>query len=274
VFFDLDFFGEWATFIGMRHFTQQELINALLALAAKKGTAHISKADADTDPDTPASATFKRYFGSWTAALDAAGLESGIITGRPQNLPVDVSKEAIEIIEGELLGDGSMEQHSNACFSHSTANFNYAKLLHGKLETTGLPLRPLEPVPARNGGKPQLRTRTSCNISFTTLRQRWYPYGKKIVPSDLHLTKTMCLHWYLGDGYVEQHTVKFSTCGFTETEVVRLAALLTTLGFKASKNRRSGGHFVVRMSKEAAPRFLQWIGPCPAHGYEHKWNLA
>lgn len=259
----------------MGKFTHQELISRLTALAVKKRTTHISKMDVDVDLDTPGSATFKRYFGSWTAALHAAGLEHGIITGRPQDPPTDISDEALEILDGELLGDGSVSHtQTNACFSHTMANLNYAKLLYDKLKTVGLPLLALEPVPARNGGKPQLRTRTSCNISFTTLRHRWYPDGKKIVPPDLRLTKTMCLHWYLGDGYIEQGTVKLSTCGFTEIEVIRLAAMLTDLGFKSSRNRRSGGHFVVRMSKEASPRFLQWIGSCPAEGYEHKWNLA
>jgi hypothetical protein len=259
----------------MKKFTKEYLVDRLIALADKKDTRHLSKVDADGDPNTPASTTFKRYFGSWTNALRAAGLESGIITGRPQDPPIRVSNEAMEIIEGELLGDGSISHvQTNACFSHATANFCYANFIYDRLVSLNIPLLALETLPARNGGKPQLRTRTSCNIAFTDLRRRWYPKGKKTVPSDLQLTKTMCLHWYLGDGYIEQGTVKFSTCGFTEAEVVRLATLLTDLGFRSSRNRRSGGHFVVRMSKGAAFRFLEWLGPCPVEGYGHKWSPA
>jgi len=257
----------------MRKFTKEQLVSKLIALSEKKNTRHISKADADADPDTPGSATFKRYFGNWTVALHAAGLEPGIITGRPQDPPIEISDEAMEIIEGELLGDGWIEQHSTACFAHTTANFNYARLLHAKLKAANVPLRELESIPARNGGRPQLRTRSSCNVTFSALRRRWYPDGVKIVPADLRLTRTMCLHWYLGDGYVEQGTVKFSTCGFAAEEVNLLAAALTTLGFKSALNRRSGGHFVIRMAKSAAPRFLEWIGPCPTRGYEHKWAV-
>jgi len=258
----------------MKRFDRETLAQRLRSFSEKLGSSHISKSMVDSALDMPASATFARCFGSWGNALEFSGLQRGTITGRPQDPPIELTPEAMDIIEGELLGDGSLDSSPtvNACFAHSTANFAYSKFLYESLGKCHVPVRKPELLKAR-GGKPQARVRSPSNAAFGRLRRLWYPDGTKILPQGFFLNRTRCLFWYLGDGYVETGTIKFSTCGFTRCEVERLAELLTGSGFKSARNNRSGGYHVIRMSKMAAPGFLEWIGPCPAAGYEHKWNL-
>jgi hypothetical protein len=255
---------------------KEEMLFRLQRLGTRLGTERISKSMADADPDTPGSATYRRHFGSWTAAIEAAGLRTGNITGRPQDPPIHLIPEAMDIIEGELLGDASLDKAPtvNACFSHSTANLSYSSFLRCSLESCGVPLRKEETLAGRNGGKPQRRIRSPSNITFGQMRKTWYPEGKKIVPSGLFLNRIRCLFWYLGDGYIEQGACKFSTCGFSRQEVERLALMLSELGFPASRNSRSGGYHVVRIGKAHSQKFLDWIGHCPAKGYEHRWALG
>jgi hypothetical protein len=261
----------------MGKYTHQELIKKLFDWAMKKGTKHVSKTDIDADHDMPGSATFKRYFGSWIAALRASGLEPGIITGRPQDPMITVSPNCLDIINGELLGDGSLglsgSYKSNACFAHSTANIDYGKYLYNKLKINDIPLLKEEFLPARNNGKPQFRTRTTTNKYWTELYYKWYPLGIKTVPRDFELNKEVCLHWYLGDGYFEGITSKISTCGFSYEENKYLSEMLTAMGFKATVNSRSGGYYIIRFSKYSFQSFLNWIGSCPVIGYEHRWGV-
>jgi hypothetical protein len=255
---------------------QKELIESLQRLAKKLDTQNISKSMIDADKDTPSSSTYKRTFGSWSNALFLAGLKTGKITGRPWDESILISDDALEIIEGELLGDGGLEQpptSGNPGFAHSTANIHYSIYLEQRLAEANISVH-LESLPSRNGGKPQRRIRTQYNQSFRHLYDHWYPQGIKVIPKNLILTKTKCLHWYLGDGYVEGKNAKLSTCGFKWEEVQQLTILLKMLGFKASVDRHSGGYPVLRFLTADSQAFLNWLGPCPVLGYEHRWNLS
>jgi hypothetical protein len=261
-----------------KKFQKQQLIECLKNFSIRSQTDSISKKDIDDDLTCPSSSTFKRYFGSWGEALRLAGLKTGKITGRPSDPPIVVSNGVLEVINGELLGDGSLYLtgtfKSNACFSHSTSKVSYGQYLYNKLSEMEVPLLKPDYLPARNNGKPQFRTRTSANQFWTNLRNQWYTENeKKVIPISLELTKEVCLHWYLGDGYFEQGTSKISTCGFNKEENERLSSMLNQIGFKTGVNKRSGGYYIIRFSKNSYRDFLSWIGPCPVTGYEHRWGI-
>ena len=254
---------------------KDKLIDALQQLAKRLNTENISQSVIDADRNTSCSSSYKRVFGSWGNAISLAGLKTGKITGRPCDPPIIISNEASEILEGELLGDGGLEPTKtlgNPGFVHSTANFHYSIYLEQTLYKAGISVHS-EILPSRNNGKKQRRIRTPNNQSFRQLLLDWYPQGVKVVPENLILTKEKCLHWYLGDGYVECKSSKLSTCGFTWDEVHRLAEMMRVLGFKASVDRHSGDYPVLRLLTAASRDFLDWIGPCPVIGYEHRWNL-
>lgn len=253
---------------------QRQLLKCLQEFSIKINSKYISKKDIDNDKSFPSSSTFKRHFGSWGNAIKLAGLESGIITGRSQDPIIDINQTGLEIINGELLGDGCLyfsgQYKTNACFSHSTANIDYGEFLYNKLLSSDVPLLGKEYLPSKNGAKPQFRTRTTTNKYWTNLYYKWYKDGKKIIP-DIKLTKNVCLHWFLGDGYFEGDTCKISTCSFTFEENKKLADLLTEMGFKATVNKRSGDYYIIRFSKYSYQLFLDWIGE-PVKGYEHRWG--
>lgn len=258
----------------MKKYSCEELLQKLKEFSKKTGTVYLSKAMVDSADDMPASATFKRYFGSWGKALALAGLKKGIMTGRPQGPPIILTREGLDIIEGELLGDGTLEKASaNASFSHSTANWAYSDFLFNSLINSDVFVKSVEFLPPRNNGKPQKRIRTTSNITFTKIRNIWYPNGIKVVPDGLTLNKVKCLHWYLGDGYTDGKVVMFSTCGFKMSEVEFLAGLLTNLGFKSYCKKRSGGYYIIYICRQDSVKFLEWLGPCPVAGYEHKWRI-
>lgn len=252
---------------------KEQLLNSLRDLAKRLGTNNLSISQLDNDLETLSSSTYKRVFGSWGRAISLAGLETGKITGRPWNRPIIITEKALEILEGELLGDGSFElaTSGNPCFAHSTANLHYSTYLEQKLINADI-LVNSELLLPRNNAKAQRRIRTQYNQAFRHLYEKWY-CGVKIVPKDLVLTKEKCLHWYLGDGYIEGKNSKISTCGFTWNEVYWLAKLVKDLGFGASVDKHSGGYPILRFLTKDSRAFLEWLGPCPVKGYEHRWKL-
>ena len=259
--------------MGNLKYKKEELKRLLINFSLNSGKIFISQKEVDEDENLPSSSTYKRYFGSWKTVLEIVGLKSGIITGRPQDPIITLNDTAFEIITGELLGDGSIfftGSKANACFSHSTANIDYGEYLYNKLKINNVPLLKKEYLPSRNNNKPQFRTRTCSNSYWSNLHHQWYKGNKKIVP-DIKLTKEICLHWFLGDGYFEVGTCKISTCSFTYEENKKLANLLTEIGFKASFNKRSGNYYIIRFSKNSFQSFLNWIGD-PVKGYEHRWG--
>jgi hypothetical protein len=256
----------------MKKYELQYLINCLKSL----NKSHISQKDVDANSNIPSSSTFKRYFGNWKNAIEHAELKTGIITGRPQDEKIIINEKALEIITGELLGDGCLtfsgQYKTNAHFEHSTANISYGKYLYNKLQELNIPLlKPEYLKPRVENSKIQFRTRTTTNIAWTELYNIWYKNNTKISPN-IKLTKEICLHWFLGDGYFEQGTIKISTCGFTYNEIKELTEKLSAIGFKSSPNKRSGGYYVIRFSKNSYLDFLNWIGPCPVNNYEHRWG--
>jgi hypothetical protein len=72
---------------------------------------------------------------------------------------------------------------------------------------------------------------TKFYIEFGTLKNKWYPEGKKIVPGDIELTPECVANWYLGDGSITQSKKKYfairlHTNGFPHNDVIFLSDLL------------------------------------------------
>jgi len=259
----------------MTKYSSEQLIKLLKNFYTYHDVTNISKKMLDSDTTMPSSTTYKRFFGSWNKALHSADLETGIIPGRPYDEPIYISDTAIEIFEGELLGDGGLEltpTSNNPGFAHSTANFCYSEFLENALIAENILIHS-EILPPRNGGKEQRRIRTKYNQSFKSLFNRWYPNNTKIAPNDLTLNKLKILHWYLGDGYIENKIVKFSTCGFKWDEVENLSTKMNSLGFKSIVQKHSGGYPVLKLYSKSSRDLINWLGNCPVKGYEYKFNF-
>jgi hypothetical protein len=199
----------------------------------------------------------------------------------------------IEVIEGELLGDGNLHargrqpdirQPPAARYQHTCGGTpGYVEWLATQLEALPVVIDPPRTHPKRVSveGQPlhKFVLRSRSHAALGPVFDRWYVReagrNRKRVPTDLVLTARMALHWYMGDGGAirqrdkpRQRALRIDTHGFTHEEVYHLAGLLAD--FRATVRRQRHWRFVAVLD---GPEFLEWIGPCPVpQVHAHKWN--
>lgn len=191
----------------------------------------------------------------------------------------------LEILDGELLGDGCIQRpHTrSAHFTYATARGVYLSWLMRLLESHGLEGRMYGPRHNKGSfGTVQYDYHSKRYPEMYDLYKRWYPNGKKAVPRDIQLTPTVCRHWYIGDGCCftkrkAHHSLNLSisTMGFSWEDVRFLQSLLEPV-VPGTMISRQDGKPVLRFPKQAAPAFLAYIGPCPEgleEVYGYKWGL-
>lgn len=98
----------------------------------------------------------------------------------------------------------------------------------------------------------------------------WCPNGKKVVPANIELNKTVLLHWFLGGGMLDnQNGVILCTDSFSVEENYFLIEKLNIFGFnsyyKKDKNR-------IVIPNKSVFEFFEFIGTSPVVGYNYKWD--
>jgi hypothetical protein len=101
--------------------------------------------------------------------------------------------------------------------------------------------------------------------------KRWYPKGKKAVPTDLRLTPESVLHWYVGDGSSGKYELIFSTQSFNEADNKLLARLLRkATGVKAKiqplkshNNPQKTLYKLCIYSRKNIDRFFEYLEEAP-----------
>ena len=190
-----------------------------------------------------------------------------------------LSSEAIEWINGELLGDGRLMSYSkySAQFAYGSKFFDYCKYVSETLNSFGI----------NQCGKinEHYYKEMNCYTYFygslyyeelLPIHKKWYLYGKKIVPRDLELTPITCRQWYIGDGSLQLPKcltflpyIVLCTCGFSIDDVEFLKEKLNNLGFKATRYNCNN---LIHISTKSTKNFLSYIGPCPVNFYQYKWD--
>lgn len=173
-----------------------------------------------------------------------------------------LTAEQMELLDGSLLGDGMLERPWKEGWESSRFRMRLGVHDCAYLEAVRALLGPFVTAPFREerseaptqvAGKvirdgsterfcESLILLTINHPLFGSLRQRWYPNGVKIVPADLVVTPTVLLHWYCQDGSHNpaKRNACLSTCGFSDAEAERLAALLEPLGCRPAIWRNAG----------------------------------
>lgn len=151
-----------------------------------------------------------------------------------------------DILIGSLLGDGSISNKyhgQNCCFVKSQClkfkeyvDWHYEQLLpystsvkecYTKKEIVGYDSRGIilerKSIEKRHNA---WKIRTTNHPVFTEMRDKWYPYGIKIVPNDIVLTPLSIAIWYCDDGsnnFADRRAYIF-TQGFTfeDVDVLRM----------------------------------------------------
>jgi len=143
---------------------------------------------------------------------------------------VNLSPQAIEFLEGELLGDGCLVPTSrghSVCYAHSSKYLEYIAWLSKTLAGFGM----------EQSGKVRCRNRhnsicydyqTRSYLEMRALYERWYPDGHKHIPNDLIITPLMLRQFFLGDGSLirghNRRQIYLYCCGFSRDEDIGLAA--------------------------------------------------
>jgi len=188
----------------------------------------------------------------------------------------ELSQEAIEWINGELLGDGSLvsQYKYSARFSYGSKYFEYCQYVKDTLELFNINI---------TGKIYKKRNKRQGNISYSYtsraykelafIYKKWYPEGKKIVPKDIRLTPITLRQHYIGDGSLnhkkhDRPYITLSTNCFTISDVEWLIKYLIELGFKALRRPARND---ISISVYSTKEFLNYIGKCPVECYQYKW---
>ncbi len=190
----------------------------------------------------------------------------------------------------ELLGDGhiTIGRHQS-CFSYGTSQKEYAEWLCDTFRKFGLPPVGVG-VYETNTWDGDRRKRhigyhfnTISTIQLHEQRQRWYGSGIKRVPTDLHMSHEVLLHWWIGDGSFNKHGKYgwLATDSFSEGEVVHLSQQVNDLlgtHIKAvpCRSRHKGVEKIVYriyIPRESLEEIWHFTGISPVECYRYKWGL-
>jgi len=200
---------------------------------------------------------------------------------------VSLSEEAMEFLNGELLGDASVIwgcKPVSAYYSLSSKYEEYLKWVEKRLLHFGIARRgTLKSYKSAFGVSWLLQSRYYRG-ALPALRQLWYPNDMKCVPKDLKLTPTTTKMWFLEDGSVTQshyiNSITFATNGFSHTDVILLRDLLSNAigDEKVYIRKASKKGFLIEIYKKSVIKdFYDYIGDCPRElekVYGYKWRLS
>jgi len=116
-----------------------------------------------------------------------------------------LSRVALQIVTGSLLGDGCIPRNSSHLqLIHGAAQEEYLRLKAGSLAELQ-PCIGRGAVTAERSGERHaiVSCRTQASRALQVIRDRFYPGGRKHVPRDLHLTPLATAIWFLDDGYTK-----------------------------------------------------------------------
>jgi len=188
-----------------------------------------------------------------------------------------LSQEAIEWINGELLGDGCIRLISeySALFAYTSKYEEYIEYVSNTLKSFGI--EQSGKINRVYHKKYNSYSYHYCSRAYPGLLQiykHFYPEGKKIIPRNIKLVPIICRQWYIGDGCLMSNkngnkSIKLCTNGFPIENIKFLIKKLIELGLKVT-NRISDN--TIGISSYSTKDFLNYIGECPVKCYQYKFD--
>jgi hypothetical protein len=188
----------------------------------------------------------------------------------PSGDTIDLSKYHTEIIEGCLLGDGTVSSPNSGNPHFIMANKEVELLEHM------MDVLPDGMFSNRSIQDRYIRSRRFKNLC--EFRDQWYDDGHKVLPSDFSITDTKLMYWYLGDGGLERDAPVIR-CNWAEGHVDKLkdemSKLISENGIINSNTdvRVYRGNSGIRLyvPKNLRSAFFKTIGPSPVDCYRRRW---
>jgi len=194
-----------------------------------------------------------------------------------------INEQLIEMIDGFILGDGSLGPNTKNTAARLTCGVEYQEFcsymmsLFGKYQAVW---SKYEHSSMNQGFVWQ--GMTSFHPDLYQQYLRWYPFveskGKrdKNPPDDVRLTPTSVMLWYLGDGSliidkkVNTVMLRISTDSFLPERVEFLAAKLCEKGIACHRNNDNR----IMVDAKGIPAFFSFIGnESPVKCYDYKFKL-
>ena len=187
---------------------------------------------------------------------------------------VSLSTPLLELIEGELLGDGSLRRYKNgAVFVYTTKHYDYAVWLVGQLEGGGIECSDIAEY-QQEAGNVVFKFQTLAYKELADLHDKWYDARhNKRLPHDFVLTPLRLRQWFIGDGSnVTESKAKYIACysAFSSEDKARLKALLEQVLVRSLVFHEGGNKIYI--NADAVKTLFDYVGPCPVSCYEYKWK--
>lgn len=222
--------------------------------------------------------------------LKEYGIESHICGSWAQSNLIKLNNFQKEIINGAMLGDGSLHIHKkgvNAQFCYTSKSLQHVEFVTKEF----LQYSYKEGVKKyshndkrTNKTYDRYTFRTISDKGLTDLYNKWYINKVKHIPTDLVLTQITCLIWYIGDGCIynsSKHNgqyIKLATNCFTKEEqenilIPQLKQFDARLN-KVGKSKNTGEYqYAIFIPRKYIKDFLNYIGECPFDDYAYKWDI-
>lgn len=189
---------------------------------------------------------------------------------------LNLTKDAVNWINGELLGDGTVEMSGprKARFRYSSKHEEYINYVRDTLKSFGI----MQVGRVNKYVRGQHCFYCYCSHAYKELlpcRKAWYPDGKKIVPRCIVLSSITCRQWYIGDGclVLRHHRnpyIELYTCAFPISDVEWLIKQLSEIGILAT---RKASRNIILIASVSVSDFLNYITGSPVECYRYKWNV-
>ena len=181
-----------------------------------------------------------------------------------------VNHEALlEIVDGLLLGDGSLDRSGPLRLTQCVRRAAWPRQVRRMLMEIGVPAKIIQTQPRTFWIGNQERRSNGHTIVYTpafaelkSQRTRWYPSGKKIVPADIRITPLSVSLWFCGDGsYAKTGVLQFCTQGFTRRDIDRLCLLLKKIvGIRSTRYSTPNGDIVAINRRDDAVLLRNFMG--------------
>ena len=198
---------------------------------------------------------------------------------------VDLSEEALEFLDGTMLGDSSIERFGSSGRVELSSKYKeYAEWYGGQLAEFGLEqsgaVASRKTVAWLKGRKIESVGHRYKSKKYFELKQyadRFYPDGvNKVVPRDIRITPLSVKMWYIDDGtlapFSRSSQIVLCTDSFPKDDVLFLVNKLHDIGFSvgyyACRNR-------IRLNSGSVQDFLDYIGAPTGivkECYGYKWQ--
>lgn len=200
----------------------------------------------------------------------------------------------LSVIEGSLLGDGSLDiwnresDISYPYFHKKNIHYDHVLFVTDKLFARNGKLRITHYGFTKNDKYYEhFHFSSLTHKELQPLYHKWYPKEnnyKKIIPEDINITNELLLHMFMDDGSSHHRRKKKSSikqiiiiiaseCFSRDNQEMFCEKVNKKFGIKMSTTPRNfGTGWGIKIPQSQASLFYEIIGPCPVKSLAYKWK--